>query len=82
MVYIIYTEKHDKYYRGYSINPFRRLEQHNNGESKYTSNYAPWRLVYIQSYESKAEALKREKALKKYSKYQLKDLIRSTLNEL
>ncbi len=55
--------------------------QHNNGESHYTSGKTPWRLVYIQSFTTKREALIREKALKKYSYSQIENLIASKLNE-
>ncbi len=81
-VYIIYSIGYDKYYRDYSKNPKNRLAEHNAGESRYTRQYIPWELVYVQSYRTKTEALKREKVLKKYSKAQVKDLIKSNLNEL
>ena len=71
-VYILYSEGYDKYYRGYSEDPYRRLEEHNLGMSRYTSHYLPWELVHLESYEYKTEALKREKVLKKYSKYLFK----------
>jgi putative endonuclease len=74
-VYIIYSEQHDKYYRGYSMNPSQRLIQHNKGKSPYTSNYCPWNLIYVEELNDKSSALKREKVLKKYSKMQIKDLI-------
>jgi putative endonuclease len=80
-VYIIYSDKSEIYYRGYSENPTRRLEQHNNNESRYTSNKGPWELVYLESKETKKDALIREKALKKYSKQQIRELIQSAKNE-
>lgn len=81
-VYIIYSLSSDKYYKGYSLSPEKRLEQHNNGESRYTKNFTPWKLVYLESFVTKTEALKREKSLKKYSKLQIKELIQSNQNEL
>jgi putative endonuclease len=81
-VYIIYSEKHDKYYRGFSENPWRRLWYHNAGKSYYTSKYVPWKIVFIQSFDTKSDVLKREKSLKKYSKKQIRELILSHLNEL
>jgi len=80
--YIIFSSKYDKFYRGYSSQPFLRLKQHNNGESKYTRNFTPWEIVCIQEFSSKIEAMKREKALKKYSKNQIKLLINSSKNLL
>ena len=81
-VYIIYSSTFDKFYKGYSLDPYQRLLQHNNQESRYTRQFTPWELVFIQSYDTKTEALKREIALKKYSKSQIQELIKSKLNEL
>jgi putative endonuclease len=80
-VYIIQSEKDGSYYKGFSLNPVDRLRQHNDGLSHYTSYKCPWRLVFIQSFMSKAEALKREKSLKKYSHAQIIDLLKSDVNE-
>ena len=79
-VYVIYSSRGNCYYKGFSENPFRRLEQHTNGESGYTSKYDDWILVYIEEFASKREALIREKSLKKYSKSQILDLLKSIKN--
>ena len=81
-VYIIYSPIYDKFYKGYSLDPVQRLIQHNNKESRYTRQFTPWELVFVQSYNKKSEALKREISLKKYSKSQIEQLISSVLNEL
>ena len=81
-VYIIRSSIDKSYYRGFSENPLLRLQQHNNGESKYTSGKMPWQLVFIQSFNVKSDALKREQALKKYDLSRLERLIASPLNEL
>ena len=62
--YIIYCEVFDKYYKGFSTNPKKRLIQHNLGESKFTSNFGPWKLVHVEIYATKKDALIREKKLK------------------
>jgi len=41
------------------------LEYHNQGLSKYTSKKIPWKLVYIELFETKLEANQRELFLKK-----------------
>jgi putative endonuclease len=46
-VYIIQSLIDHSYYKGYSSNPYDRLEQHNNKLSTYTSTKCPWRLVAI-----------------------------------
>ena len=81
-VYIIYAIDDDKYYKGYSTRPYSRLEEHNLGLSRYTKHFRPWELVYIKSYDTKREALTRERSLKKYSKLQIRELIASSSNEV
>jgi putative endonuclease len=76
-VYIIYSLSFDKYYKGYSLNPQKRLLYHNAKRSRYTSHFTPWEIVHIEEFEDKTLALKREKGLKKYSKQQIRDLIKS-----
>jgi len=81
-VYIIYSEKFDKYYRGITSNPLGRLQRHNCGFARYTKKFRPWKLVYIETFDSKHEALLREKKLKKFGKVPLRKLISSPKNEL
>ena len=81
-VYIIYSENFDKYYKGYTTHPQLRLQEHNDGLSRYTKHFTPWKLVFLQSFETKTEALIRERKLKKYSKEQIKDLANSSKNEI
>ena len=63
-VYLIQSDIDNSFYVGYSQDPNKRLLAHNNGESTYTRRKMPWKLVYIEEYNSKSEALKREKFLK------------------
>ena len=63
-LYILYSEKLDKYYVGACINFERRLYEHNIGHSAYTSRGVPWNLVYSEEYETLPEALRREKGIK------------------
>jgi putative endonuclease len=81
-VYIIYSQSGDCYYRGFSENPEKRLLQHNNQESLYTSRHGDWTIIYLERFETKREALIREKGLKKYSKIQIRELIKSPKNIL
>ena len=67
---------------GFSTNPKQRLIQHNLGESKFTSNFGPWKLVHVEIYTTKKDALIREKKLKKYSKAQIIELSNSQLNKI
>jgi putative endonuclease len=64
-VYIIESQKDHSYYIGSTSNLERRFEQHNLGESRYTSQKMPWKLAYFEEYQDKTSALKREIFLKK-----------------
>jgi len=64
-VYIIYSPKYDKYYKGFTENPHKRLWEHNQGLSRYTSHFTPWLLVFLEEFNEKKQALKRERGLKK-----------------
>ena len=63
-VYILYSEKIDRYYVGITDNLEWRLERHNAGWGKYTKRGIPWKIVYTEEYETKSDALKREKKIK------------------
>ena len=81
-VYILQSMVDSSYYKGFSEQPFIRLGQHNNRECRFTSNKTPWKLVFMQSYSTKREALIREKKLKKYDNSQIAQIVGSQLNEL
>ena len=55
-VYIIYGPTQDLYYKGYTENLSKRLMEHNEGFSRYTSTKGPWMLVYQKMFETKREA--------------------------
>ncbi len=63
--YIIQSIKDQSYYIGQTDDLDKRLSQHNEGISKYTSRKKPWKLVYYEEFESRKEAIKRERFLKK-----------------
>jgi putative endonuclease len=50
---------------GYSNNLRLRLRQHAGGKSFATSHCGPWKLVYYEAYLNQADALGREKYLKR-----------------
>jgi putative endonuclease len=65
-IYIIYNNSLDKFYIGQTDNLERRVFEHNNGLSGYTSRFkGNWNLLYSEIFDSRAEAMKREKFLKK-----------------
>ena len=66
-IYIIYSSSIDRYYIGYSSDPWRRLEQHNkNAADKYTGKAKDWQLKTVfQVSGSEGEAVKIERFIKK-----------------
>jgi len=65
-IYILYSTKIDKYYIGYSENPDKRLEFHNSEYNKIWSKRGqPWKLKIKIAFETKTEALKAEKSIKR-----------------
>ena len=62
--YVIYTKKHNRFYKGQCGNLKRRLKDHNAGYNKSTKPYIPWEIVYFEEFETRKEAIKREKYFK------------------
>ena len=64
-------------YAGWTNDPERRLKAHNNGTaSKYTRSSRPVEMVYLEEFETKSEAMKREAALKMMTREQKLELIK------
>ena len=64
------------YYTGWTNDPFRRLHIHNAGHgAKYTRSRLPVELVYLESFETKEEAMSREWHIKHLTRLQKQELI-------
>ncbi len=64
VVYILYSEKYNKYYTGYTSSIITRFKSHNELSNKgFTKRYRPWIVVYIEFFTTKKEAIIREKFL-------------------
>ena len=74
-VYIIQSEIDGTFYKGFTTNITKRLEEHNTGKSRYTSHKIPWKLVYLEEFSSKKNALIREKQIKRFNSIYLKQII-------
>jgi putative endonuclease len=74
-VYILYSKSSNLYYKGFTTNLIKRLENHLSGKSKYTSTKTDWVLVYSKEFEIKKDALIEEKRLKKLNRASIEKLI-------
>lgn len=82
-VYILQSLKDSSLYIGYTANKEKRLYEHNFGRTGYTVKKRPWKLVYREDFQTRSEALKREKYLKSLkSKIYLQELIHKYLAAL
>ena len=63
-VYILLSEKDNKRYIGFTDDIDRRLIEHNTGKVKSTKNRRPLKLIYLEQFENKSVAMKREKEIK------------------
>lgn len=80
LVYILKSESSGIFYKGFTTCIERRLFEHNNGMTRYSSSRGPWVLVYLEKFESKREALIMERKLKKCNPKYLETLINSSRN--
>lgn len=66
-IYILYSNSIDRYYVGYSSNPWMRLEQHlSNSTDKYTGKAKDWILKTVFEVSSnEGVAMKIERFIKK-----------------
>jgi len=64
-IYVLYSPPHNKIYIGFSSNIKQRMLSHNQLATKgYTVKFRPWILIHTEVFETKSEAMKREKELK------------------
>ena len=64
LVYILKSVKFRKTYTGITDNLQRRLDQHNNGNSEYSSRYLPWEILYKETVLDRNAARMRERYFK------------------
>lgn len=67
-VYILESVDSGKYYIGHTNDIENRLKDHNRGKNMdaYTYKYRPWKLVYKELFQTRKEAIKRERQLKSW----------------
>ena len=65
-IYVLYSDKFSRIYIGQTNNISIRLEKHNSGEVNSIKAYIPWKMIYYEHFQTRAEAMKREKELKSH----------------
>ena len=65
-VYVLQIKKSGRYYIGQTQDLSKRLEKHARGKTKSMKNRGPFEVVYVEKCSSRAEAMRREKEIKRY----------------
>ena len=78
--YILYSTTLDSYYIGHTeSNPEERLKAHLRNHSGFTGKAKDWKIVWFETFNSKSEAYKKEREIKKWkSRRAIENLIRKT----
>ena len=62
VTYVLYSEKFNQLYIGYTSDLMNRFHSHNSFATKgHTIKYRPWIVAYVEFHETKNQALTREK---------------------
>ena len=77
-VYIIFSKRLNRFYIGFTKDLDNRIQEHNSGESPYTSQGMPWKLIWTTTksttrsaevLEQKLKNLSRDRKIKFIKKY-------------
>ena len=60
VVYILYSSAYNITYTGQTENLQNRLIKHNSGKVRSTKAYIPWKMIYHETFNTRAEAIRRE----------------------
>ncbi len=64
-VYVLYSDRYQKIYVGYTSNLVERFKSHNLLATKgWTIKFRPWQIIYTEEFVDKSAALKCEQELK------------------
>ena len=81
-VYILLLSN-NQLYTGYTSDLKRRMQEHQHGKSKFTSQHLPVRLIHYEAYSLESDARRRESFLKTTEgKRLLRQQIRDCLNTI
>jgi len=63
-VYILQSESSGRYYVGQTHNLEERVAYHQGNYSKALKNRGPWKLVHVEEFATRSEAVRRERYIK------------------
>ena len=63
-VYALRSNKDGRCYVGSGADVDQRLRRHNRGDYRYTKGHRPWVVIYREKFDSRPEAVRRERFLK------------------
>ena len=70
--YILYSVVLDKYYIGFTGDDLQeRLRRHNTDHKGFTGGIGDWKVAYTEHFNSKEEAYRREREVKKWKSRKL-----------
>jgi putative endonuclease len=64
-VYVLRSERTGRRYVGSCDDVPARVDQHNRGKTNSTKSGVPWKLVHQEEFQTRAQAIHRERQLKK-----------------
>ena len=71
-VYILFSISRNSYYVGYTGDELeKRLRKHNTDHKGFTGHLADWKLKYSETFNTKSDAMKREKQIKHWKSRKL-----------
>ncbi len=71
-VYILFSPSLNKYYIGFTADDiYQRLRKHNSNHKGFTGGMGDWEVKYTEPFNAKAEAMIREKQIKKWKSRKL-----------
>ncbi len=77
-IYVLYSLKDHKLYKGSTSDISKRILRHNSGGNASTANRKPFVLVHLETFIDKTTALKRENYLKSpEGGFKLKEFLRN-----
>ena len=69
--YILYSQTLDRYYIGATKDISKRIEKHLQSKRGFTSKAKDWELKYSEAFETRSEALQRERQIKSWKNRKL-----------